>query len=167
MKDELTTWPPSKFAFEQMTAAGEVKYGASITWKRIEELFKITDRDGWPFRGEWFALRGMFEDAGLFVTEAKMNDIGFRFLDRVEMADAVRHRESKKSDDSLRKSLALSKVPRGGLAEHEVKKIDHWEAKAALIGATSKVLLRKRSLPSPEMAIRSVKEYLRDAAAEE
>jgi len=167
MKDELKTWPPSKFAFEQMQAAGEVKYGLAIPWERIEELFGINDRESWPFRGEWFALRGMFEEAGLFVTEAKMNDIGFRFLDRVEMADAVRNRENKKSDDSLRKSLALSKVPRDGLAENDVKKIDHWEAKAALIGATSKVLLRKRSLPSPEMAIRSVKEYLKDATAEE
>lgn len=166
MSEELKKWPPSQHAFEQMKKDGVAQYGSVIKWDYICEMFGIDDREGWPFRTEWFKLRELFEEDGFLLTEKDQNEEGFRFLDRLEMADAVKCREIKKANDSLRKSITLSKVPREKLAESEVKKLDHWEAKAALIGATSKVLLRKRSLPSPEMAIKSVNHYLKDASSE-
>lgn len=156
---EVTVWPPHRYAFQELLK-GELAYDAIIKWPRIEELvgFKREGLTEWKFRGEWFSLCALVKEAGFIFTERGMNGEGVRVMARTEMADHVRQRENAKANESLRYSLMLSKVPREDLQEREVKKLDHWETKAAVVGATAKVLLRKRNLPTPEMAVKSVKQ---------
>ena len=155
--EKTKVWPPHKYAHEQLTKSGEVEYGNIISWKRIHELFRSGPRDQWPFIGEWMNFTNILKLDGFVVTERGMNDKGVRILTREEMADYVRHKETNKANDSLKNSLMLSKVPTEGLSEEHIKKLGHWSDKAALVGATAKVFLRKKNLPSPEMAIKSLR----------
>lgn len=158
---EVTAWPPHKHAFQKLCAGDEVDYGITITWARLEELFGMKRELGdWKFRGEYLSLRLCFEEAGYLLTERGVSETGVRIMTREEMADVVRQREFNKANDSLRKSLTLAKVPRDGLPDAEVRKLDHWETKLAVIGATAKLLLRKRSLPSPQNAVGALKQSL-------
>lgn len=169
MCEEETTsvWPPNRHAFDQLREMGKVGYGESVSFDVLIDLFKVgSDLTSWKFRGEYLALRQLFEEHGFLVTERGMNGNGFRVLNREEMADLVRQRETNKANDSLRKSLTLSLVPRDGMAEVDARKIDHWETKAAVIGATSKLLLRKRSLPQPDQAVKSIRQQLQQGADE-
>lgn len=158
---QTTPWPPHKHAFQQLHACGEVEYGNAVLWPRLEELFGMKrDITDWKFRGEYLAMRLCFEEAGYLLSERGMNGEGVRIMNREEMADVVRQREFTKANDSLRKSLTLSKVPRDGLADDTIRKLDHWETKLAVVGATSKLLLRKRSLPSPQNAVGVLRQSL-------
>lgn len=156
---EPKVWPPHKYAFEELSK-GELRYDAVIKWERFEGLLgvKRTGVTEWKFRGEWMSLTRLVKEAGFLFTERGMHDKGVRVLSRDEMADTVRQRELGKANDSLRNSLMLSNVPRENLSLSDIKKLDHWETKAAVVGATAKVLLRKRNLPSPEMAVKSVRQ---------
>lgn len=154
----LKSWPPHKYALETVQESGELDYGRTIVWARIEELFGYA-REGeteWKFRAEWIEFCKLIKETGFSLTERGMHGEGVRVLQREEMADYVKTKEIAKANDSLRHSLMLSQVPREGLELREVKKLDHWETKSAVVGATSKVLLRKRSLPSPEMVTKSI-----------
>lgn len=151
-------WPPHKYAFAELVKRGRLDYGKSVTWEEIEELINLGPREGWKFRGEYLSLCQLIKESGYLSTERGMNEAGFRILTRQEMADAVKNKELSKCNDTIRNSVMLSKVPRDGLSETESKKLDHWEEKTAVAGATAKVLLRKRSLPTPEMAIKSIRQ---------
>lgn len=151
-------WPPHKAAFAKLTEEGLISYGSQISWEKLTDLINMGDRDDWRFRGEYLNLCQRLKEEGFLSTERGMNDMGIRLLTREEMAIAVKNRELSKATDSIRNSLMLSNVPRDDMAEEKVKALDHWEEKSALIGATSKVLLRKRNLPSPEMAVKSIQQ---------
>ena len=159
-EDDVKSWPPHKYAMEELTKSGELAYGAEIAYSRIEALFGY-GRQGaqdWKFRGEWIQLCARVKEAGFLFSEAGCPPDTFRVLKREEMADAVKRRELASANASLRHSLMLANVPRKELKPHEVKKLDHWETKSAVVGATAKVLLRKRNLPSPEMAVKSLRQ---------
>lgn len=161
-ENEAQVWPPSKHAYSVLMEGGEIDYGKEIPWKRIEELLDLDcSRDDWRFRGEYLNLRMMLEADGYLVTERGMDSAGLRILTREEMADKIRQREFSKANDSLRKSLTLAMVPREGMSSADVKKLDHWETKTAVIGATHKMLLRRRSLPAPQNAINELKKTLK------
>lgn len=155
---ETTEWPPHKYALAQLEKQGRIRYNEVIRWAELEKLIDSGPREEWAFRGQYLCLADALKQQGFLLTQRGMNDEGVRILSREEMADVIREREHNKANDSLRNSLTLSKVPRDGLEPHQVKKLDHWETKSALVGATAKVLLRKRNLPSPEMAIKSIKQ---------
>lgn len=158
---EARTSPDHKYAFESLMTSGEADYGKIVEWERVEELFGMKGKaQTEKFRFKYISMSGLFQDAGFLLTEGGMNGKGFRFLTREEMADKVRQRETNKANDSLRKSLTLSRVPREGLAQAEIQKLDHWEVKTAVIGATSKLLLRKRSLPSPQNVVSNLRSDL-------
>ena len=158
MSDGIKQWPPHKYALEKLGEMGKISYGEIIEWETIEGLIDRGDRTGWAFRGEYMSMTDCLKEMGYMVTERGMNETGIRILTREEMADVVKNKELRKCNDSLRNSLMLAKVPRHELPEEEVKKLDHWETKVAVVGATSKVLLRRRNLPSPEMAVKSIKD---------
>jgi len=114
-------------------------------------------RGEWKFISQYMSLVDQLKLHGYIVTQKGVHDTGIRILNREEMAEVVKEREYKKANDSVRNSLTLSKVPRTDLETHEVKKLDHWETKSALIGATVKVLARKRNLPTPSKVVESIK----------
>lgn len=159
--EKTTLWPPHRFAFQELLK-GELDYEAVIPWERFEELlgFKREGRTEWNFRNEWIALSVLVKEAGFIFTERHMEGKGVKVMERKRMAEHVRMRENAKANESLRFSTMLSMVPREGLERLVVKKLDHWETKAAVLGATAKVLLRKRNLPTPDMAVKSVKQLM-------
>jgi hypothetical protein len=159
---DATKWPPSEYALEQLKEMGLINYGQQIEWAVIEKLLDSGPREDWPFRSQYLSLVDLLKNMGYIVTQRGMNDLGVRILSREEMAEVIKDRETAKANDSLRNSLTLSRVPRDGLKEHEVKKLDHWETKTAIVGATSKILLRKRSLPMPEKAVETVKKLSKE-----
>jgi len=156
--EEVSVWPPHKHAFEQLQ--DKLEYGAQFTWDVICELLGIdkNKRAEWTFLQEWFALRELIQSEGFFASERGMRGVGVRLLLREEMAALVNSKERRKANDSLMRSTVLSKVPREGLSEGQVRSLDHWENKAACIGATSKALIRKRKLPPIEMVTKTIKE---------
>ena len=155
---DVSTWPPHKHAFEQLD--DRLEYGAQFKWDEVCRLLGMDEnnRTEWAFLREGFALKGRIQKEGFFPSERGMGGVGFRLLLREEMAKLVRGKEHRKANDSLMRSAVLSKVPRDGLSEADVSSLDHWENKAACIGATGKALLRKRKLPSIEMITKSIKE---------
>ena len=164
------SWPPHKDAYRMLTEMGLVAYGCTVTWAQLEPLFGIKREVSAstrfsPFLAAWLELKQLYEGDGFLLTERGMNGEGFRVLERQEMAEAVKVRELRKADDSLRKSLVLSQVPRDGLKHDEVKKLDHWEAMTAIVGASAKWFLRRRSLPSPESTASSLSNILKSKAA--
>lgn len=154
--DEVKQWPPHKHAISVLEGNGTLAYGKFIPWTTIEQLFNCGDRDDWAFRSEYIKFSDKLKESGFLLTECGTNGEGIRILTREEMAAAVKSRELSKANDSLRNSRMLSNVPRDGLSEATIKALDHWETKTAVVGATSKVLLRRRHLPTPEMAIKSI-----------
>lgn len=150
-------WPPHKYALNELKKSEEIGYGKTISWERIESLLDRGPRDEWPFKGEFIELCQLLKEDGFLVTQSGMDGEGVRILNREEMSANVRNKEMGKANDSLRNSLMLSKVPRDNLDLKTVKGLDHWETKTAVVGATVKVLLRKRNLPTPEAAVRSVR----------
>lgn len=154
--DTADQWPPHKAAFSELESRELIFYGSQITWDLLTDLINLGDRDDWRFRGEYLELCQKLKEEGFMATERGMNGTGIRLLTREEMAGAVKRREHAKANSSIRNSIMLSQVPRGGLPEERAKALDHWEAKSALVGATTKMLLRRRSLPSPEMQIKSI-----------
>lgn len=156
-----TAWPPEKEAHQKIMQV--IDYGKSFEWDEVCQWFGL-DRQtaevprGWDFNQPWMKLRELLALEGFDLTERGMHGKGFRVLERAEMADAEKGRMIGESNKRLLASLKLSKVPREGLQESESKKLDHWEEKSALIGATYKTLLRKRNLPSPEMVIKSIQQ---------
>jgi len=155
---EATEWPPYKYALRMLEERGRLQYGSVIDWDELEKLINRGPRNFWPFRNQYVSLCAELKKMGFISTERGMNDRGIRILERLEMADYIRQKETQKANNSLLMSLSLSKVPRDGLKENEAKKLDHWETKTAVIGATSKVLLRKRTLPAPQKVIETVKQ---------
>lgn len=160
-------WPPHKYALAELKTRELVKYGSEIPWELIEELFDSGPRSEWPFRTQYMKLCEALKDEGFWPSEARMNGLGIRLLNREEMADRVKAEHVKAANASLNQSLMLSKVPRENLSYAEVKKLDHWETKAAVIGATAKVLLRRRSLPTPTNVIKSITQLASEAPAKE
>ena len=141
--------PAWRHAFDVLHERGRIDYGIVIKWPELLDVMQLKreQMDSWAFRSEWLAFRDVCQsEDGLLITERGMNDEGFRFLSREEMADHVKTREIKKANDSLRKSVCLGRVPRDGLDDDQVKKLDHWENKVAFVGAVQKTLLRKRNL---------------------
>ena len=155
---DVSVWPPHKHAFEQLE--DKLEYGAQFKWDEICELLGIDQsrRTEWTFLNEWFALKELIQMEGFFASERGMRGVGVRLLLREEMASLVRSKEKRKANDSLMRSVVLSKVPRDGLNETHVSSLDHWENKAACIGATAKALIRKRKLPPIEMITKTIKE---------
>ena len=161
MESETSTvWPPHKYALQKLKETEKLAYGQIITWELLQSLINRGPIDEWPFRGEYMELCRLAKEEGFLLSQTSTNGEGVRVLSREEMATAVHNREASKANDSLRNSLMLSRVPKDGLSEKEVRKIEHWETKAAIIGAASKHLLKKRSLPSPEMVIKSLRQTL-------
>ena len=154
---ETTVWPPHKHAFEQLEA--RLAYGGQFTWDEVCDLLGIapTKRESLVFLQEWLGLKGAIENEGFLVTERGMNGKGFRLLLREEMAARVRASEHRKAHDSIRKSLVLSKVPRDDLAPEDMAALDHWENKAAILGAAGMALIRKRKVPPVEMVVKSIR----------
>jgi len=164
--EEVSVWPPHKHAFEQMQ--DKLEYGAQFTWDVICEFLGIdqSKRAEWAFLQEWFALRELIQREGFFPSERGMRGVGVRLLLREEMAALVRSKEQRKANDSLMRSAVLSKVPREGLSETQVASLDHWEYKAACIGAAGKALLRKRKLPRIEMITKTIRELSHQGTGE-
>ena len=159
MSDEETkTWPPHKHAFEQLE--DQLEYGAQFKWTDVCGVLGISleKRTTWAFLQEWFHLKNLIQREGFFPSERGMRGVGFRLLLREEMADLVRAKEHRKANDSLMRSAVLSKVPRDGLDKTRVAALDHWENKAACLGATGKAILRKRKLPPIEMVVKTIKQ---------
>jgi len=154
---ETSVWPPHRHAFEQLEE--RLGYGEQFTWHEVCDLLEINPakRDSWVFLQEWLGLKHAIENEGFLVTERGMNGKGFRLLLREEMAARVRASENRKADDSIRKSFVLSQVPRDDLAPEDAAALDHWENKAAILGAAGKTLIRKRKVPPIEMMIKSIK----------
>jgi len=155
--DATSIWPPSKYALERLMEENRISYGAFISFEDIEKLFNVGDRTSTKFIFQMIEFRSLLKWEGFAVTERDTKD-GIRILDREEMADHVRRKESSKANNSIRNSLMLSKVPREGMKEEDVKSLDHWENKSAVLGAVTKNLIRKRNLPNPETAVKSVRQ---------
>lgn len=158
--EEAKKYPPYKHAIAELENRGLLKYGSRIKWEIMQELIGVNDRESWAFRGQMLELSAKLKEDGFLTTEKNMNGEGIRIQSREEMADSVRNREMAKANDSMRNSIMLSNVPREKMDEKDIAKLDHWEEKSALMGATSKMLLSKRKLPSPELVIKSVKEIV-------
>lgn len=161
MKDQTKSYPSEQEAFKQIMSV--IEYGATFQWPTVCDWmgFDVSVVElprTWEFNQPWMKLVKLLEHEGYFLTERGMNGKGFRILERTEMAEYVKNKELRAANQSLENSLCLSKVPRDGLNDSDLKKLDHWEEKSALVGATAKVLLRKRNLPSPEMTIKSIKQ---------
>lgn len=156
--EAISEWPPHKYTLNELKKRELIKYGAEIPWDLLEKLINSGPRNEWNFKAQYIEFSQALKEEGFMLSETKMNGLGVRILDRQEMAEVVKRNEYKKANDSLRNSLMLSQVPRAGLSPHEQKKLDHWETKTAVVGATGKVLLRKRSLPPPDMVVKSVKQ---------
>ena len=159
--ENAKAYPPEVEAYRQLKT--QIDYGAEFMWKDVLQWMGLPPTAaeaprGWDFNDPWMKLSKMLESDGYLVTERGMNAKGFRVMQRLEMADYIKSNQYRAANKSLEASLCLSRVPREGLEKHEVKKLDHWEEKTALIGATGKVLLRKKNLPSPEMVVKSIKQ---------
>lgn len=159
--EDTKAYPAEREAF--MHIMDRIEYGATFEWDDVCAWMGLPVEAAnlpreWEFNQPWLRLSKMLESEGFFSTERGMNGSGFRILTREEMAHHVKCRELRSANVSLSNSVVLGKVPRDGMSDSDIKKLDHWEEKSALIGATAKVLLRKRNLPSPEMVIRSVKQ---------
>lgn len=152
--------------FETLNSAGRMRYGAAFKWDEILPMLKMSmaDLDSWGFREEWIPFRQMcMDELGLIATERGMDGTGFRFLDRDEMASYVCNKEMRKARDSIRNSVCLSMVPRDGLDAQNQRKLDHWEAKSAFVGAVSQALLRKRKLiGDPKRVVKRIGDCMKD-----
>ena len=159
MTEDTTLWPPESHAYKELSKL--VDYGATLQWDLICEALgfgveaSLLPRS-WEFNKAWFKLVDMFKRDGFMVTEAGMHQKGIRVLGREEMAGAVAKIQNREANNTLKRSATLSKVPRDGMEETEVKSLDHWEEKTAVLGLTQKHLIRRRTLPSPEMFVKSV-----------
>lgn len=153
--------PPEREAFDRIMEV--IEYGKVFKWEQVcewmgIEVEKAKEDRGWEFNTPWLNLARMLRSQGYFITERGMDNEGFRVLLREECADRVKSEQYRFANSSIEQGFALSKIPREGLDEIEAKKMDHWEQKCILVGTVTKSLLRKRELPSPEMAIKSLKQ---------
>lgn len=158
MQTNLTEWPPYKNAINQLQKLGLIKYGAEISWQLLEELIDMGDRESWRFKSQFIILTAQLKNMGFMLSQKGLNGTGVRILKREEMADLVNRREFYKAHDTLRNSQMLSEVPRDDMAESDIKKLDHWEHKTAILGATAIAILRRRKLPPADMAVKSIRQ---------
>lgn len=158
---EAVIEPPERHAFETLVASGELTFGKQILWGRLSTLFgEPYNPESWKWRGRYLSFVKLAKGSGFFITEDSMQQKGVRVRLREEVAEHVRTRENRKANDSLFTSLAVAAIPREGLKSEEVKALDHWEMKSAVVGATAKLLLRRRSLPDPRNTAKTINQIL-------
>lgn len=134
-----------------------LKYGHLIPTKWMEENF-CAKAGTLPFIGESIQFRKAAKELGYILSERGTNGTGMRVLTREEMADHVRNEEFRAAHRSALNATCLGAVPRTDLDELDSAKLDHWEKKAGILAAVQFSLLRSKTLPSPEMAIKSLKQ---------
>ena len=157
-EENIKSWPPHKYALEQLQQQGYVAYGAAIPMRLLVDLIDMGEPDTWQFRGEYLELSKALKNMGYVPTEAGQEGKGIRILTREEMAEWAKRKEHRKAQDSIRNSSTLSHVPREGLTMEQAKELEHWEQKSALLGASATVLLRRKELPSPEMTVKALRD---------
>lgn len=155
----MKRYPLHTAAFEDLTENGRIDYGIEIPWAEFEKASgakRLTEKDhGWEFRQIYLKFCELLMDEGFKASTRGQNEIGFRILQREEMADCVLTEAHRQADKNLKNSIMLSAVPHREMDDLEVKKIENAAVKAAYVGGIMKRTLALRKLPAtPEMARR-------------
>lgn len=143
-------------AVEDLEQAGMLSHGSVIPRKWFESAF-AAESDSMPFTREMIPFRKALRERGFILTQRGMNG-DYRICAREEMAEIVRAEEFRKAHRSALNAACLGAVDTSEMDEIEVKKLKHWEERAGLNAAIQLHILRRKTLPTPEMAIKSLKQ---------